>query len=182
VLRTFGTALALSLDGKLRPTVLFLESEAGIGAIGRVLSSQPALLSLSIEANLRPKCAYLRELGMTDLGRLVSQYPPVLSLSLEDNLKPTAQALIQAGVLHPPDPNIRPRHLAASLDRRVSVRPFILCFIRSWRLVLVQRWVRACPSPSVLLFEMFCAPARACSHARAPPLPPPLSPSRFGLA
>ena len=31
--------------------------------VGRVLSAQPALLSLSVEANLRPKLAFLRELG-----------------------------------------------------------------------------------------------------------------------
>jgi len=135
LLRTHGAALALSLDGKLRPTVLFLETEVGIGAIGRLLSCQPAILSLSVEANLRPKCSYLRHLGMENLGRLVSQYPPVLTLSLENNLMPTAQALAEAGVLHPPDPALRPRHLAASLEKRVRVGPsflFLISFMLSY--------------------------------------------------
>lgn len=122
LLRSHSAALALSLDGKIKPTIAFLRDELGVSALGRVLSSQPAILSLSVEANLRPKCTYLQELGMTPMGTLLTQYPAIMTLSLEKNLKPTAEALTHAGVLRPPDVSLRPRHLAASLDCRIIPR------------------------------------------------------------
>jgi len=121
VVRSHAITLDLSLEANLKPTVSFLQRE-GVEELGRVLSSQPSLLSLSTQSSLAPKCDFLRSLGMAPLGPLLTQYPAVLTLSLEANLRPTALALAEAGVLSPPDPTLRPRHLAASLERRIKPR------------------------------------------------------------
>jgi len=114
--------LSASVERKLAPAVAFLRDEVGIADVGRAASAQPALLSLSVDGNLRPKHAFLRELGMENLGEQLGAYPALLSLSLEQNLRPTAAALIDGGVLAPPDAALRPRHLAASLDARILPR------------------------------------------------------------
>ena len=120
--RWIASLLSASVERKLAPAVAFLRDEVGIADVGRAASAQPALLSLSVDANLRPKLAFLRELGMENLGEQLGAYPALLSLSLEQNLRPTAAALIDGGVLAPPDAALRPRHLAASLDARILPR------------------------------------------------------------
>ena len=63
------------------------------------------------------------------LGAQLDAYPALLTLSLDANLRPTADALRDAGLLPPPASGegapptaLRPRHLAASLDKRVRPR------------------------------------------------------------
>ena len=67
--------------------------------LGRALTQQPALASLSVETNLRPKLEWLRELQIPRLADQLDAYPAVLTLSLDANLLPTAAALRQAGLL-----------------------------------------------------------------------------------
>ena len=52
----------VGLHSKLEPTVSFLREDAGMRQVGRALTQQPALASLSVEANLRPKLEWLRAL------------------------------------------------------------------------------------------------------------------------
>ena len=108
---------------QVKPTVSFLSSECGLCHVGRALTSQPAVLSLSLESNLKPKVAFLHELGIEDLGAQLDAYPALLSLSLEKNLRPTAAAFAEAGLLCGERRRaLRPRHLAASLSSRVLPR------------------------------------------------------------
>ena len=71
-----------------------------------------SILSLSIDANLRPKVEYLKRIGLADapggLGRQLDAYPALLTLSLEGNIAPTARALSRAGLL-PGGADIRQR-------------------------------------------------------------------------
>lgn len=108
---------------KVKPTIAFLEKEAGMRALGRVLTNQPALLSLSVEANLKHKLAFFLELGIQDLGAQLDAYPAILSLSLDRNLRPTAAAFAEAGLLRGDRrSSLRLRHLASSLSSRVQPR------------------------------------------------------------
>ena len=131
--------LSASVERKLAPAVAFLRDEVGIADVGRAASAQPALLSLSVDGNLRPKLAFLRELGMENLGEQLGAYPALLSLSLEQNLRPTAAALIDGGVLAPPDAALRPRHLAASLDARILPRLEYCQLLRELEDVVLRR-------------------------------------------
>ena len=107
----------------MKPTVSYLGSEGGLCQLGRVLTLQPAVLSLSLESNLKPKIAFLHELGIEGLGAQLDAYPALLTLSLEKNLRPTAAAFADAGLLHGERRKaLRPRHLAASLNSRVLPR------------------------------------------------------------
>ena len=95
--------------------------------VGSILSAQPAVASLSIDASLRPKLEFLRELGVEDVGAQIERHPACLTLSLESNLRPTADALCDAGLLGPnrtdnSTANLTPRHLAASLRGRILPR------------------------------------------------------------
>ena len=65
--------LSVGLHSKLEPTATFLREEAGMRQLGRALTQQPALASLSVETNLRPKLEWLREL---QIPRLADQLDP----------------------------------------------------------------------------------------------------------
>ena len=101
--------------------------------LGRALTQQPALASLSVETNLRPKLQWLRELRIPRLANQLDAYPAVLTLSLDANLRPTAAALRRASLLGDTKggdtdgsttkpTKLRLRHLAASLESRILPR------------------------------------------------------------
>ena len=83
----------LSLQANVMPTVEYLRS-LGMVEVGRVITKQPAILSLSVTSNLQPKVAFLTSLGLDELpgglGAQLDAYPALLTLSLESNLRPTA--------------------------------------------------------------------------------------------
>ncbi len=121
VVRVHPAALGLSVRDKIEPLVAYLAKE-GMREVPRVLSRQPAVLSLSIESNLRPKLCYLRSIGMDDVGRQLDANPGLLTISLDANIRPTVEVLTAAGLVASDRPPLRPRHLCASLKRRIEPR------------------------------------------------------------
>jgi hypothetical protein len=106
-----------SVDHHLRPTIHFLAGilqkqatnniqgkinvqidEAVRRKIGKIVSQNPSLLSLSLEDNLMPTCDFLRKNIHMDKGGLASMLrscPSILGLSVEDNLRLTHQFLVE---------------------------------------------------------------------------------------
>jgi hypothetical protein len=90
---------------KMHSVVLFLESklkEAGYDneitrrIVGKVVTSHPHLLNLSVPANLQPRINFLVgtcDLAQKDVATLIKASPGILGLSVEDNLLPTLEFL-----------------------------------------------------------------------------------------
>lgn len=112
-------ALSLSALDNLAPKLAYWRS-AGVPDVGAMVSSQPILASLSLRANIAPKTEYLRALGVADLGRALQAYPQVYTLALDTNIIPTVCFLDLCG--YNIRAELRLRHLAASLARRIAPR------------------------------------------------------------
>mmetsp|Transcript_40672 Transcript_40672/g.85447 ORF Transcript_40672/g.85447 Transcript_40672/m.85447 type:complete len:393 (+) Transcript_40672:85-1263(+) len=99
LLQAYPSVLMYSIDGRLRPTVEFLQNECGGGEDNweswrRVIHSYPKIFSHSLEKTLRPKIKFLckrdsrKSLGLSrsELSQVVAKFPPTLWLS-EENLQ-----------------------------------------------------------------------------------------------
>ena len=84
--------LGLSVERNLRPTMAFLK-ESGLDPTV-VLSRYPSLLGLTQE-NMRPKFAFLSEMGVT-LAQ-IQAFPTVLTYSLENRLRPRLERARRTG-------------------------------------------------------------------------------------
>ena len=61
--------------------------------VAKVIVTHPAVLGLSIEANLKPTVEWIKGLGLSksQVAKVISRFPPVLGYSIEANLKPTVE-------------------------------------------------------------------------------------------
>mmetsp|Transcript_2149 Transcript_2149/g.6334 ORF Transcript_2149/g.6334 Transcript_2149/m.6334 type:complete len:97 (-) Transcript_2149:92-382(-) len=61
----------------------------------KTIAKFPSLLGYSVEANLKPKLQWLKDLGMSDsqVAKAIAMKPSLLGCSVEDNLKPKLQWL-----------------------------------------------------------------------------------------
>eukprot|EP00566_Odontella_aurita_P005601 CAMPEP_0113559128 /NCGR_PEP_ID=MMETSP0015_2-20120614/18724_1 /TAXON_ID=2838 /ORGANISM="Odontella" /LENGTH=576 /DNA_ID=CAMNT_0000460729 /DNA_START=470 /DNA_END=2197 /DNA_ORIENTATION=+ /assembly_acc=CAM_ASM_000160 len=86
---------------KIEPVVLFLTSvfdDAGYKEnesrrlVGKIITSSPHLLGLSVEANLQPTLDFLKKacgLDHFESAKVVKTFPGILGLSIKHNLSPT---------------------------------------------------------------------------------------------
>ena len=65
-----------------------------------VIATFPAVLGLSIEANLMPTVEWIKSLGLsqTQVVKVIATFPPVLGYSIEANLKPTVEWIKSLGL------------------------------------------------------------------------------------
>lgn len=81
MVKRWPTILTYSVQGRIQPGVLFLQS-LGDTRWERVLLKYPQVLTHSVETVLKPKLAYLEEyLDIPTAKQLVTHYPPLLWLS-----------------------------------------------------------------------------------------------------
>ena len=83
-------ALLQYAPASMHARVSFLREEVGLvpPALGDVLARAPALLSLDVVSNLRPKCAFLAASSLAADAATVAACPALLTLSLEKRLRP----------------------------------------------------------------------------------------------
>ena len=95
-------AFAIGLEDRQKQLRTFL-----IGAlrltdclVKAVICKWPQILGLSIEANLKPTVAWLRDLGLSQVqvAKIIAVQPSVLGYSIEANLKPTVAWLHDLGL------------------------------------------------------------------------------------
>lgn len=82
------------LEGKL--TEAGYDNEVIRRIVGKVVTSHPHLLGLSVDSNLQPRIEFLVEtcgLAEKDVATLIKSSPGILGLSVEDNLRPTIEFL-----------------------------------------------------------------------------------------
>ena len=64
-----------------------------------LIAGLPTLLSLSIDNNLKPKAAYLRErLGQEELSNALLRMPALLGYSLENRIRPRLEKILKAKI------------------------------------------------------------------------------------
>ncbi|KAJ4837238.1 Transcription termination factor mterf9, chloroplastic [Turnera subulata] len=65
--------------------------------VKRMLIRQPQIIALSLETNLKPHVAFLKDLGIPDsrIGQTIATSPSILAYNIENSLKPTVRYLVE---------------------------------------------------------------------------------------
>eukprot|EP00850_Spirogloea_muscicola_P009058 SM000050S16983 [mRNA] locus=s50:227324:229062:+ [translate_table: standard] len=117
--------MGLSIQSNIEPTFRFLEEECKVqrDKIQRILR-WPALLTYSVDDNLRKKLEYFLSIGFQreEFGSLVWQNPIALGVSLEANLKPKMTFLRDVMGRDAKEVMTCPLFLTYSLDRVIEPR------------------------------------------------------------
>eukprot|EP00850_Spirogloea_muscicola_P011688 SM000073S21464 [mRNA] locus=s73:486868:489041:- [translate_table: standard] len=117
--------MGLSIQSNIEPTFRFLEEECKVqrDKIQRILR-WPALLTYSVDDNLRKKLEYFLSIGFEreEFGSLVWQNPIALGVSLEANLKPKMTFLRDVMGRDAKEVMTCPLFLTYSLDRVIEPR------------------------------------------------------------
>jgi hypothetical protein len=90
VLQLYPTLLGMDVT-KMRSVAEYLTHELEVDTenLALIFRSFPSLLTLSVEDDMRPVVAFLKEeVGIANVGRFVSRLPPVLGYSVERELAP----------------------------------------------------------------------------------------------
>eukprot|EP00897_Mesotaenium_endlicherianum_P001471 jgi/Mesen1/1351/ME000013S00846 len=98
--RSSSSGSSSGSSGSLRAHVRFLEEEVGIARerLPRVVLRCPRLLTLGIDAHLRPTLEFLRLLGLRHMGKAVANNPALLACDVEGKLKPKLAFLQGLGI------------------------------------------------------------------------------------
>ncbi|KAJ7538961.1 hypothetical protein O6H91_11G070600 [Diphasiastrum complanatum] len=115
--------LVCGLDEQLRHTMRFLSS-LGFKGMEWVVSSNPALLTFSIQKKLVPKLQFLQSLGITheEAVGMVIRLPAIFNYSLEGNLRVKHEYLINVMRRDLDELCCFPQFFAFSLDHRIRPR------------------------------------------------------------
>ncbi|CAE7866016.1 unnamed protein product [Symbiodinium necroappetens] len=105
----------------------FLRTEMRLSAeqVAKSIDRCPAVLGLSIQANLKPTVEWINGLGLSQLqvAKVIATRPQVLGLSIEANLKPTVAWIKGMGLSQPQVAKViatRPQVLGLSIEANLK--------------------------------------------------------------
>ena len=115
--------------------------------VAKAVASNPRILALSLEQNLKPTVQWLSDLGLTDsqVAKAVATCPQLICLSTEKNLKPTVQWLLDFGLTESQLAKTAatfPQILAFSIAKNLSAKTLLLkdFFATKGAVELVAKW------------------------------------------